>query len=430
MAKQTTRKKSSSSRRKTSTSKAKKPTRKVSRSPRKKTTRRKRKKNLTLKHIILILSGLALLVVAISWGVLHYHAKRVPQKLSCHAHQKEITTLILSTLFQEGVSRQEVTWKNHGSKTTFTLKTKKEKFRKVYATLQKELPRKYKGIHLKKKGHGTLIILCGKQTTHRLAFIPPSQPQITYPKVEQHKPVKPKHVTPPTIPATPKKTGKKVKVAIVIDDIGNDLSIARDLLSLPVPVTLSIFPFAPHSKEIAKEATEKGHEILMHLPMEPEGYPGDGKDPGPGALYVKMTPEEIMNQLNKDLDQIPEICGINNHMGSRFTSYPEGMKAVMEVLKKRKKFFLDSKTASSSIGFKVAREEGIPTIKRDVFLDNVRDVKKIKEQLDRLIEDAKKRGYAVGIGHPHRVTYLALKKVIPQYQKEGIEFVYVSSLVR
>jgi len=424
MAKQTPRKKSSSSRRKTSASKAKKPTRKVSRTPRKKTTRRKRKKSLTLKHIILILSGLALLVVAISWGVLHYHAGKAPEKPSCRAHQKEITTLILSTLFQEGLSRQEVTWKHQGSKTSFTLKTKKEKFRKVYATLQKELPRKYKGIHIKKKGHETLIILCGRQITHRLAFIPP--PQVTYPTVE-HKPVKPKHVPPP---APPKKTGKKVKVAIVIDDIGNDLSIARDLMNLPAPVTLSIFPFAPHSKEIAKEATAMGHEILMHLPMEPEGYPGDGKDPGPGALYVKMTPEEIVQQLNKDLDQIPEICGINNHMGSRFTSYPEGMKAVMEVLKKRKKFFLDSKTASSSVGFRIAREEGIPTIKRDVFLDNVRDIKKIREQFERLVENAKRRGYAVGIGHPHRVTYLALKKVIPEYQKEGIEFVYVSSLVR
>jgi len=427
MAKQTTRGKTSSKRRPT-TSKTRSTTRKPSpRSPRKKPARRKSKKELTLNQIILILTGIAAVIVGISWGVLHYRAQKTPQKLSCHKHLKEITTLIQGTLFQEGLSQHEVVWKHHEGKTSFTLKTTREKFRKVYAALQKELKNKYRGIRLEKKGHEILLILCRHRVTHRLAYIPSPPPSVSYPS-KKEKPAKPEHAVVPTVAR--KKKAKGVKVAIVIDDIGNDLSIARNLLNLPAPVTLSIFPYAPHSKEIAREAKEKGHEILMHLPMEPEGYPGKGKDPGPGALYVKMSPEELTQQLNKDLDQIPEIRGINNHMGSRFTSNPKEMKVVMEVLKKRKKFFLDSKTAASSVGFKVAQEEGIPTITRDVFLDNTRDVKKIKEQLDRLIKDAKKRGYAVGIGHPHRATYLALKKAIPEYEKQGIEFVYVSTLVR
>ena len=427
MAKQTTRGKSPAKRR-SPTSKTRKTTRKPSsRGSRKKPVRRKRKRELTLNQIILILAGIAVLIVGISWGILHYHALKVPKKPSCRTHQREITTLIQSTLFQVGLSRHEVKWKHHGTKIFFTLKTSKEKFQKVYAVLQRELKNKYHSIRLEKRGHKILLILCGRQITHRLANAPPPPPVATSPSKEkkQAKPVQ--SFLPPVIH---EKKLKGIKVAIVIDDIGNDLTIARDLLTLPAPVTLSIFPYAPHSREIAKEAEERGHEILMHLPMEPEGYPGKGKEPGPGALYVKMTPDEIMAQLNKDLDQIPEICGINNHMGSRFTCNSEGMKAVMKVLKKRKKFFLDSKTIASSIGYKIAREEGIPTITRDVFLDNVRDVKRIREQLDRLIEDAEKRGYAVGIGHPHRATYLALKKAVPEYQKMGIEFVYVSTLVR
>ncbi len=305
--------------------------------------------------------------------------------------------------------------------TSFTLRADQRGFQRVYRALSKELGHLYKGIKIVKKRHGSLSILCGRRVTWRLAFIPP--PVVVYPEAAR-KPLKREEVKPP-----PREKVKKPRVAIVIDDIGNDLGIARDLLNLPVPVTLSIFPFAPHAREIAREAVSKGYDILMHLPMEPEGYPGKGKDPGTGALYVSMTSSELVKQLNQDLDQIPEVCGINNHMGSRFTSERRGMKIVMEVLKKRKKIFLDSRTSRKSVGYQVARECGIPTVKRDVFLDNTRDVQKIREQLDRLIEEAKKRGYAVGIGHPHRATYLALKKALPGYLKNGIEFVFVSTLV-
>ncbi len=379
---------------------------------------------MSLPQILLILAGVAVILGGLSWGILHFRGRKAPSKVPCQARQNEITAFIQGALFRQGLSRREVSWERRGGVVSFTLKTGEHTFHGLYTTLQRELNRKFKGIHLVKQGRKTFLIRCGKRTTHRIAYIPPPA-AVTY-SPEKPSP-KPKHEEklPP-----PGKKEKAVKVAIVIDDIGNDLTLARELLNLPAPITLSIFPYAPHSKEIAREAREKGYDILMHVPMEPEGYPGKGKDPGPGALYVTMTPDELIQQLNKDLDQIPEICGINNHMGSRFTSHREGMKVVMKVLKARKKFFLDSRTSAQSVGFQVARENGIPTIKRDIFLDNTRDVKKIQEQLDRLVEDAKRRGYAVGIGHPHRATYLALKKAIPEYQKEGIKFVFVSSLVR
>lgn len=333
-----------------------------------------------------------------------------------------MTTTILGVLFQEGFSRNNVTWQSYGIETVFTLKAGEKKAQKVYRALIKELRCRYKNLEIKKNNHDVIRIYCGKRVTHKLAFV---KPPTFIPYTEG----KPENKIVPIAPVKPA-GGKVIKVAIVIDDIGYDLSIARDLLSLPVPITLSIFPFAPHSREIAREARTKKHEILMHLPMEPEGYPGKGKDPGPGALYVKMCRKDVEKQLIADLNRIPEVCGINNHMGSRFTCDPKGMRAVMEVLKKRKKIFLDSRTITKSIGSKMAREAGIPTASRDVFLDNTRDVKKIRQQLDHLVEIAKRKGYGIGIGHPHRATYLALKKAIPEYRKAGVKFVYITSLTR
>jgi len=399
---------------------SKKSARSAPRKPR--STRKKRKKSFSLKQIIFVIAGLAILLMAVSWGIIYYQGRKAPVRLSCLHNQKEVTTDIFGVLFREGLSRQSVKWKSHGHVISFTIKSGRRKAQEVYVGLVKNLGPKYKGLRLKKNRHGTIRIFCGKRETHQLTF---ALPAVSYPAAE----TKPLTHVPPVARARLPKV-KAVKVAIVIDDIGYDLSIARNFLDLPVPVTLSVFPYAPHSKEIVREAQNKRHEVMMHLPMEPEGYPGKGKDPGPGALYVKMSPPEIVRQINSDLDRIPEVCGVNNHMGSRFTCDPKGVKVLMETLKKRKKFFLDSRTSTKSVGFKIAEEEGIPTVKRDVFLDNVRDVKKIRLQLDHLVERAKKKGYGVGIGHTHSATYLALKKAIPDYQKEGVEFVFISSLVR
>ena len=324
--------------------------------------------------------------------------------------------MILGLLFKEGYSHQELVWRTHGGETIISLKSRRARTKKIQHALATILGSRYRHLKVVQGGRNELYIYCGEILTHKLAIL----------RLKGRKEVR----------VIPSRVGKKkpstkgVKVAIVIDDIGYNLHIARELLNLPVPITLSIFPYAPHAREIAREAQEKKHVILMHLPMEPEGYPEKGKDPGPGALYVKMSVEEIKKQLETDLNRIPWVCGINNHMGSRFTCDMKGMRAVMEVLKERGKIFLDSRTIAGTVGYKLAKKFGVPTASRDIFLDNVRDVKKIKKQLDHLVAIAKRKGSAIGIGHPHRATVIVLKKLIPEYMRSGITFVYINALTR
>ncbi len=337
--------------------------------------------------------------------------------VSCLQRRGEVTTTILGLLFREGFSQKTVSWKARGNETLLTLRAKRKKIPRIYRSLTRTLSHRYPGLTVRRFASNTIRVYCGHHLTHQLFFVMPVKA--------------PRPLPPPAAGVIKRPPGKKrVRVAIVIDDIGNDLKIARELMNLPVPVTLSIFPFAPHAREIAREALERHHTILMHLPMEPDGYPGRGKDPGPGALFVKMSSGEIRRQLITDLDRIPEVCGINNHMGSRFTCDLKGMRVVLKVLKKRGKIFLDSRTTAKSVGYALAKELGVPTAQRDVFMDNVRDVHKIRRQLGHLIALAKRRGYAIGIGHPHRATLLALRKALPRYRREGIDFVYITALVR
>ncbi len=421
-------------RRKTRAPAKKTTTKKRSASTRKKSTRkparRKPRKPARNKTTAIFLIVAIIAAAAVSYGIYRYtQVRREAIRRSCLHHHRDMTTYVLGLLFQEGFTRRSVAWRNHNGVTILSVRGGARAQQEVYGLLSEKLAHRYGNVRVRKGRHGGILISCGGRVTHRFVFI---KRPVTAPYAE----IKPKAKVPvqaPVPPAAatikPSKKGKGVRVAIVIDDIGNDLPIARELLNLPVPITLSIFPLAPYSKEIAREALLKKHVILMHLPMEPEGYPGKGKDPGPGALYVKMRPDEIRKQLLADLELIPQVCGINNHMGSRFTCDAEGMKTVMEVLKEKGKIFLDSRTIAASVGYKIARQAGVPTAKRDVFLDNVRDVKRIREQLDRLIAIAKKRGTAIGIGHPHRATYLALKKAIPEYLKDGVKFVYITALV-
>lgn len=215
----------------------------------------------------------------------------------------------------------------------------------------------------------------------------------------------------------------RAKVAIVIDDIGHNLNLARKLMELPV--TFSILPYRPYSVRIAEEARAKGREVLLHLPMEAKD---PGKDPGKGSLLVSMSSDEIRRIVDKDLRAVPYIKGVNNHMGSLFTEDGRLMEIVLEEVKERGLFFLDSKTTSSSTGYTLAKMMGLKAMERDVFIDNERDVDYIKKQLKRLMEIAKRRGYGIAIGHPHPSTIAAIREMLPSFEKEGIEVVPVSSL--
>lgn len=198
------------------------------------------------------------------------------------------------------------------------------------------------------------------------------------------------------------------RLAVVIDDIGQSMRSAHALMELPYPVTFSVLPGTPHAKEIAAQAAAKGKEVLLHLPMEPKGWPGI--NPGPGALFTTMKPDEVRDTVAADLAEIPQAVGVNNHMGSRFTSHAEGMAVVLDELKARGMFFLDSLTAPNSTGTSQGKKIGLPVYRRNIFLDNIRDVGAILRQLEKAERVAASAGQAVAIGHPYPETVAALKK--------------------
>jgi polysaccharide deacetylase 2 family uncharacterized protein YibQ len=217
------------------------------------------------------------------------------------------------------------------------------------------------------------------------------------------------------------------RIAIVVDDLGIDKRIAEELLSLDAPLTFSILPMQTHSRRIAKKAHAEGREVILHLPLEPRGFPL--KDPGAGALFVAMSDRELVRQLRKDLDAVPYIAGVNNHMGSRFMEHDAKVRLVLEELKGRGLFFLDSRTTSNSTGYRIARSLALRTGERDVFLDNETGVKDITAQMEGLIRTARKDGKAIGICHPYPATVTVLKKMIPRIKAQGIEIVPLSQVL-
>ena len=218
------------------------------------------------------------------------------------------------------------------------------------------------------------------------------------------------------------------KVAIVVDDLGKENHISQELLRWDLPITLSILPFTPHAKAIALEAHQQGKEVILHLPMEPYGYPK--VQAGEGALLREMDDEALLAQLSKDIEAIPHIKGVSNHVGSRLMEDPEKMKVVLSELKRRGLFFLDSRTTPHTIGLQTAKSLGLKAAKRSLFLDNSKNEKDVKEQLKKLIQVSLSTGKAIGIGHPHPSTIESLKKMIPEMKEKGIEIVPVSDVIQ
>lgn len=217
------------------------------------------------------------------------------------------------------------------------------------------------------------------------------------------------------------------KVAIVIDDLGYDGKLARKFLKIEGPLSFSVLPHGTFSKSIARRIYNAGQELLLHLPMEPTGYPE--VNPGVGALMVEMTDVEIVQTLKENLDAFPYVKGVNNHMGSKFCQDERKLRPVMLELNTRGLFFLDSRTTSKTKAYTVAQELDVPSAERNVFLDNIQNPRAIRAQLSRLIELARLRGGAIGIAHPHEVTLEVLRQEIPKLSKKGVELVPVSQLV-
>ena len=216
-------------------------------------------------------------------------------------------------------------------------------------------------------------------------------------------------------------------IGLIIDDFGyrND-HVSNGFLQLPGKLTYAIIPGHDYSQLFSKKAYDAGYEIIVHLPME-----NIGKTYGEEE-YVLMSyfqDDEIKNRINKAFDYLPESIGLNNHQGSRGTADSRVMTLVAGVIKEKKKFFIDSRTTNNSLAETTMRKYGVPTNKRDVFLDNELDEEKIKIQLLELADVSEEKGIAIGIGHVKPQTLNVLAKEIPVLQKKGFRFEFVSNLV-
>ncbi|MFY8274073.1 divergent polysaccharide deacetylase family protein [Pseudoalteromonas sp. SSDWG2] len=215
------------------------------------------------------------------------------------------------------------------------------------------------------------------------------------------------------------------KIAIVIDDIGYQ---KKDMSALDIPgeLTFSILPFTPYAKRFAKQAQAKNKEIMLHAPMQAL----DGKTLGPGALTMDMPKEDFQSMLRTALDSLPNIKGVNNHMGSLLTQQNAPMNWTMEVLKEHELYFLDSKTTPKSKAQTVASLHGVDNIARHVFLDNITTQKQLRFRFDQLKRIAKRYDYAVAIAHPYPETFEFLSQALEELEHEGIELVPLSELVQ
>lgn len=215
-------------------------------------------------------------------------------------------------------------------------------------------------------------------------------------------------------------------IAIVIDDLGNDPVAARRAIALPPPVTLAFLPYPEATPSLARDAERAGHEVLVHLPMEPEGP----QDAGPGVLKTNLPAEENLRRLKWALDRVPGFDGINNHMGSRFTADKNALAPVMRAIAARHVFVLDSRTTANTVIPPVADSFGVPNATRNVFLDDEETHGAIVAQLQRLEGLAKEQGLAIAIGHPYGVTLDALAKWTADTRLRGIVLVSVGEAVR
>ncbi|MCH8489910.1 MAG: divergent polysaccharide deacetylase family protein [Oceanicaulis sp.] len=226
-----------------------------------------------------------------------------------------------------------------------------------------------------------------------------------------------------TDPAPP----QRPMLAIIIDDVGPDIAVARRLMALEPPVTLAILPYAAAAPVLAQEAVDAGREVFVHLPMEPGGL----DDPGPWALSRAHDDQAVAQRVGWAFARVPGASGFNNHMGSGFTSDAQAMARVFAALTGSEALiFVDSLTGPRSIAARSATDFGFLALRRDVFLDTDRNEAAIAARLEDALALAASRGHAIAIGHPYRDTLTVLDTLAERAQAHGVEIVTVSAVAR
>ncbi len=389
------------------------PTRRVGtkKTPVRKRPSRRKKKPSTGIWPFLGLIGLFLVL-----GLTLFYLYRPPHRIQYQLNQKIdlLDKTIKSRLFELGFSKEHILSRQY-------LQRMRDKLSWRASTIKVQLPQRISFPQIKREMKRDLTQL---DKDIRLRFVEePSKPR----RID----VRVGNLLTHNIIFYPPKVSKKrrgPRVAIVIDDLGSSKKRTRELIDLGAPITLSFFPLSRNSRELAQEAFEKGKEVMLHMPMEPYGFPE--KSPGKGALLMSMNEGELHQRIEENLKAIPFVKGVNNHMGSRFMEDDQRVSILMEELRKRELYFLDSRTTAKTKGYGTAKAVGIKTGQRNLFLDNESNNEtEIRRNIQELAKIAKAEGKAIAIGHPHPSTIKSLREMIPKLRESGIEIVPLSEVI-
>ncbi|MBL0312544.1 MAG: divergent polysaccharide deacetylase family protein [Holophagaceae bacterium] len=276
-------------------------------------------------------------------------------------------------------------------------------------------------------GLGLGLLLSQTSCERKQKTAPPKVEAKSKPEPEPKHPAK---GVEPTRPVTAKQEPEPAlpKFALVVDDLGYAApEVVTRLCAQPIAFSVAVLPYQEFTKESANIAFRSGKEVMLHLPMEPIGYPK--ANPGPDAVMFNLTEMEIRERVRKALNDIPHHTGVNNHMGSRITPDKPRMTWVLQEIKARHDFFVDSRTEKESVAFDVAKELGVHSVQRKVFLDDEKDFAAMEKQWDRALAIAKKEGQVLIIAHIYPETVEALEKLIPRTKGE-VKFVKAGELAK
>lgn len=235
------------------------------------------------------------------------------------------------------------------------------------------------------------------------------------------------HITETMTPSVELAPPAGPRLAIILDDLGQDFGAAESIFALPYPITISVLPNNPHSVDIAEEAHRRGVEVMLHLPMESVSQRrAESRELRPG-----MSQHQVSALVDGFIAAVPGVAGVNNHQGSESTANRALMSELMPILRGHKLFYIDSRTTAASVAFDAARHAGVPASYRNVpFLDDVEEVSAVARQLRVALREAREKSDAIAIGHPHPATLKALREVLPDAKAQGVRLVYASELVR
>ena len=265
-------------------------------------------------------------------------------------------------------------------------------------------------------------IMMGKKVSHLVLITKLKKSTVQAKKTEPKKEVKPKT-------RTVKKTRHGVpKIAFIIDDVGAYDIGAMELKKLGIPISASILPDSPRAREEARWIQQYGLPVMLHIPMQPKNGNGQTYD-GDHTITMNSTEDEIRELIRRARRIIPAARGMNNHQGSLLTANRQMMTRVLKIIKEEGLFFVDSRTIYNTVAYDIAKQLGIKTAYKDVFLDHIKTYSHSLSQVRRMVEIARQKGKAIAIGHPNKSTFKAIRDSIKYIRAKGVKIVYVSELL-